>query len=113
MGRCDRHRRICIPSAFALCYILNSVEYAFRWNSANVEHILTHGVEPEEAEEVLCQYRAPFPRAAGDGKYLAWGQDADGRHLQVVFVYSPPGTAYVIHARPLDEQEKKRFRRTM
>ena len=31
--------------------------------------------------------------------------------LQVIFVVDPEETVYVIHARPLNEQEKRRLRR--
>ena len=84
----------------------------FRWNTENVEHIAEHGVLPAEAENVVRRARAPFPRSIGDGKYLIWGQTAQGVYLQVIFIYSPPGTIYVIHARPLTDREKKQLRRT-
>ncbi len=70
-----------------------------------------HGVLPEEAEHVIRDARAPFPRAVGGGKYLVWGKTPDGAYLQVIFIYSPPGVIYVIHARPLSERGQERLRR--
>lgn len=87
------------------------MESVFRWNADNVEHIGAHGVAPKEAEYVLRHTRAPFPRAIGDGKYVVWGQTENGVHLQIIFIYSPPDVIYVIHARLLNDQEKKRFRK--
>ena len=85
--------------------------YEFRWNDHNVEHVANHGVEIDEAEYVVEHPESGFPRTEPDGKYLAWGQTAVGRYLQVVYVFSPANVVYVIHARDLDEQEKRRLRR--
>jgi uncharacterized DUF497 family protein len=87
------------------------VEKVFRWNADNIEHIGVHGVNPEDAEYVVRRAERPFPRWLGDGKYLVWGQTASGTFLQVIFIYSPTGVIYVIHARPMTDKEKKRFRK--
>jgi hypothetical protein len=42
---------------------------------------------------------------------LVRGRRRGGRPIQVVFVLDDDGTAFVIHARPLTEAEKRRFRR--
>jgi uncharacterized protein len=83
----------------------------FRWNQHNVEHIARHGVEPEEAEYVVKHPARGFPRREGQGKYRVWGQTFAGRFLQVAYIFSPPGVVYVIHARDLTDQEKRRLRR--
>ncbi len=83
----------------------------FRWNDWNGEHIAEHGVSPEEAEEVVRAAKPPFPEYRGDGKYAVWGQTGDGRFLQVIYIVDPDPCLYVIHARPLDDQEKRRLRR--
>lgn len=83
----------------------------FRWNSWNVEHVGNHDVEPAEAEEAVAGARSPFPLVQQDDRYLVWGRTNEGRFLQVVFVIDPDDTIYVIHARPLTDREKKRFRR--
>ena len=82
-----------------------------RWNDWNVEHIQRHGVEPEEAEDVVAGARQPYPRYHGDGKWLVWGPGRGGRLLQVVFVLDEDDTVYVIHARPLTRREKARLTR--
>jgi uncharacterized DUF497 family protein len=83
----------------------------FRWNEWNVEHIAQHSVSPEEAEMVLRAARSPFPRRIEEDKWLVWGRGRGGRFLQVIFVLGPEETIYVIHARPLTDQEKRRLRR--
>jgi len=85
----------------------------FRWNDWNIEHIAEHGVDPEEAELVIRRAERPYPTHRGDGKWLVWGRGRGGRLIQVVFVEDEDGTVYVIHARPLTEHEKRRWRRRM
>lgn len=85
--------------------------WVFRWNSHNVGHLAEHGVSSAEAEAIVRRARAPYPRAIENGKFVVWGQGEDGYHLQVIFIYSPPTVVYVIHARPLNDSEKRRYRR--
>lgn len=80
----------------------------FRWNAWNEEHIGRHGVSSEEAESVA---RGSKPQHRGDGKYLAVGRGHGGRWLQVIYVLDEDGSLYVIHARPLNDSEKRRQRR--
>jgi uncharacterized DUF497 family protein len=83
----------------------------FRWNDWNVEHIAEHGIDPLEAEYVIRHARPPFPEARGDGKFQVAGQTAHGRHIQAIFIFSPADVIFVIHARPLTDNEKRRLRR--
>lgn len=83
----------------------------FRWNDWNAEHVAEHGVDPEEAEGVVQGAEPPWPLFGGNGKFLVWGRGSGDRPLQVVFVLDPDDSAYIIHARPLTEKEKRRFRR--
>ena len=82
----------------------------FRWNDWNIQHVGEHGVDPEEAEGVVQEAASPWPLFKGDGKFLVWGRRGD-RPLQVVFILDSDNTTYIIHARPLTEKEKRRFRR--
>lgn len=83
----------------------------FRWNNWNAEHAVKHGVDAEEAERVVETAKSPFPRKIDDGKWLVWGHGFGDRLLQVIFLLDDDGTIFVIHARPLTEKEKRRFRR--
>jgi uncharacterized protein len=83
----------------------------FRWNDWNLDHIARHGVDPDEAELVICLAERPYPVDHGDDKWIVWGRGRGGRLMQVVFVLDDDGTVYVIHARPLNEREKRRWRR--
>jgi uncharacterized DUF497 family protein len=83
----------------------------FRWNEWNEEHLADHGVLATEAEAVVRSARRPFPRRIDDDKWLAWGRGAGGRLLQVVFLVEEDDSVFVIHARPLTDREKSRYRR--
>lgn len=83
----------------------------FRWNEWNIEHIAEHGVDPEEAEAVVEKARQPYPQARDDDKWRAVGRGYGGRWLQVIYIFDPEDTVYVIHARPLTDREKKRERK--
>jgi uncharacterized DUF497 family protein len=85
----------------------------FRWNRWNVDHIEAHGVSMEEAEQVVEQAAAPFPLRREDDKWLVWGRGRGGRFLQVVFILDDDDAVFVIHARPLTDREKRRFRRRL
>ena len=77
----------------------------FRWNQWNIEHLAKHGVDPEEAEEVVRTATGPYPRRIGEDKLLVWGPGRGGRLLRVIFVLDDDGTAFVLHGRPLTSRE--------
>lgn len=83
----------------------------FRWNEWNIEHIAKHGISPEEAELAIRSAKRPFPRRVEDDKWLVWSRGTGDRPIQVIFVFDEDDTIYVIHARPLTDSEKRRFRR--
>lgn len=83
----------------------------FRWNDWNLRHVAEHGVDPEEAEEAVESADSSWPRYRGDGKWLVWGRGRGDRALQVVFVLDADDTLFIIHARPLTDKERRRFRR--
>ncbi len=83
----------------------------FRWNWWNTEHIAEHGIAPGEAESVVRCVARPFPEYLGEGKWAVRGQSASGVYIQVMYTLDPDDTVYVIHARPLTDREKRRFRR--
>jgi uncharacterized DUF497 family protein len=80
----------------------------FRWIDWNLEHATKHGVTIAEIESVV---RSADPRHEGDGKFKVIGRGQGGRWIQVIYVYDPDGTVFVIHSRPLTDREKKRARR--
>jgi len=64
-----------------------------------------------EAETVVRTAKRPFPKHRGDGRWLVWGRGFGGRLLQVAFTIDPKSRIYVIHARPLNDAERKKFRK--
>jgi uncharacterized protein len=89
------------------------MKYEFRWNEWNAEHIAEHGISREEAEAIIQNARSPYPREVQQGKYLVRGQTSGGLFLQAAFVVDPEGAIYVIHARPLTDADKRRYRRSL
>ena len=85
--------------------------YEFRWNDWNIDHIAEHGVSPEEAEYVVSHARPPYPQELAGHKYVVKGQTASGDYFQVIYLIDASGSLFVIHARPLRDPEKRRFRR--
>lgn len=85
--------------------------HEFRWVEWNRDKVSLHGVAPEEAEFVVDHARSPYPAKVADEKRLVCGQTRSGRYLQVVYLIDIDDTVFVIHARPLTDQEKKRLRR--
>jgi uncharacterized DUF497 family protein len=83
----------------------------FRWSDWNREHLAVHGVTPEEAEYIVDHAAPPYPEQIGDGKWRVRGQTATGRYLQIIFLFDPNGTVYIIHARGLNDREKRQLRR--
>ena len=83
----------------------------FDGNQWNEEHIGHHGIAPSEAEYVVEHARRPYPEPVGGGKWCVRGRTAAGRYVQVVFLFDPDGTVFVIHARGLNDSEKRRRRR--
>lgn len=84
---------------------------SFRWIGWNVEHIAEHGITPDEAEYVVEHATPPYPEKVMGDKRRVRGKTKGGRFIQVVYLYSPADTIFVIHARPLTDREKHALRR--
>jgi hypothetical protein len=83
-----------------------------RWADWNIEHTAEHGVTPEEIEYLILNPDWPYPEAVGDEKLLIRGRGVGGRFIQVIYVIDEDGeTAFPIHARPLNSQEIRQYRR--
>ncbi len=81
------------------------------WPEDRVDHIAKHGVEPEEVEEV-CFGRPLVQRVKAEGKnpaYYILGQTSEGRYLFCVVLQFPDGRGYPVTARPMAENERRRF----
>lgn len=83
----------------------------FRWKEWNLDHATKHGVSPDEAESVVECASAPYPTMNGDEKWLVIGPGVGGRFIQVAYLLDADGTVFIIHARPLTDREKRRYRR--
>ncbi len=75
-------------------------------------HILKHGVEEEEVEQVLADRGEDRP--GREGSRIAIGQTAEGRYLKVVYVRDPrPDTVFVITAYELQGKPLFAYRRRL
>lgn len=85
----------------------------FHWVDELVEKIIgKHGVDPEEVESALLnEDPRPYVWSKSD-RYLALAQvEDDGEYLFIVFDMEPENVARVITARPMDNEEKRKFRK--
>ena len=83
----------------------------FRWNQWNFEHIAAHAVTPAEAEYIVDYAKPPYPEPIGNKKWRVRGTTSAGRYLQVIFLFDPDETVYIIHARGLTDSEKRQLRK--
>ena len=100
---------------------------SFVWNEKNIEHATSHGLTVEQVEYVVRNASEPYPKHIGDAKVLVRGQTESGFWAQAIFVFASDAvdidyadvdlaalddeSVYVIHARPMTEQETKALRR--
>ena len=80
----------------------------FEWDDGNVLHLaLGHGIEPEEAEEVLAI--APLVRRTKGGHYAAFGRTLPGRLLVIVFEMKPRKVVRVITGWDMNVAERRYY----
>jgi len=82
------------------------------WLKDRVDHIASHGITPDEVEDV-CFGQAYVQRAKSKGKnpvYYVRGQTEAGRYLFCVVIKFADDRGYPVTARPMTEQEKRRFK---
>ncbi len=81
----------------------------FEWDENNILHLtLRHGIEPEEAEEVLAI--SPVVRRTKKGHYAAFGRTHAGRLLVVIFE-KKIDLALVITGWDMKTSERRYYRR--
>ena len=101
----------------------------FIWDDKNTAHIAEHGITVEDAQYVVDHARSPYPMPHGDAKFFVRGRTRSGDYIQVSYVWESDAqdidsenidlldladtadSIYVIHARPLEEDEKRAFRK--
>lgn len=82
----------------------------FEWDDGNVLRLaLGHGIEPEEAEEVLAV--APLFRKTKRGHYVTFGRACSGRLLVVVFEKKDKGLVRVITGWDMSASERNYYLR--
>jgi uncharacterized DUF497 family protein len=84
--------------------------YDFRWIEWNIEKVERHGLMAEEVEHVVNNARRPYPKPIGNQKWLVVGPTRRGVFIQVIYLIGADERLYVIHARPLTPNERRRRR---
>jgi uncharacterized DUF497 family protein len=82
------------------------------WSEDRIEHIARHEVTPEEFEEIVFG-TGLVQRAKSEGinpVYYVRGQTEFGKYLICVVIQFPDGNGYPVTARPMTDQEKRRYR---
>jgi uncharacterized DUF497 family protein len=80
----------------------------FEWDDGNILHLaLGHGIEPEEAEEVLAI--APVFRRTRRAHYAAFGPALSGRLLVVIFERKSRGIVRVITGWDMKVAERRYY----
>jgi hypothetical protein len=83
----------------------------FLWPRDRIDHIARHNITPTEVEEV-CFGKSFVLKAKRGGSipvYYILGQTHVGRYLFCVVIHFPDGNGFPVTARPMSENEKKRF----
>ena len=106
----------------------------FLYDSWNRAHVGKHGITPDDAEFVVENAAAPFPRKVEVGKYMVVGPDRAGHIIEVVFAFKIAEeiafdavdpidlgevsekqnvvAVYIVHAQGVTGRRKKHYRRT-
>jgi len=82
------------------------------WPEDRIDHIARHAVTPEEFEEV-CFGQPLMLQAQSEGEnpvYYVMGQTNSGRYLFCAVIQFPDGNGYPVTARPMTDNEKRRYR---
>jgi len=58
--------------------------YFFVWNHEIEQHLATHGVTPEEFEEVVCD-PDEVDESRSSGRPIAFGETSSGKYLGCVY----------------------------
>jgi hypothetical protein len=81
------------------------------WTEESEHHIWTrHEVTPAEVEEVV-NTRPRLVEPGRDDTEQVFGTTAAGRYLLVVLAEALDGRDYVVTARPMNNSERRTFRR--
>ena len=84
--------------------------FEFEWDEANALHIqISHGIEPEEAEEVFAN--KPLFRKTKKGYYAVFGQTLEERYLIFVFELKSGGVARPITGWDMNRAEIRYYKK--
>jgi uncharacterized DUF497 family protein len=82
----------------------------FEWDEGNALHLqLTHGIEPDEAEQVFAV--APLVRRTKKGHYVVFGPTLAGRYIAIVFESKPKGGVRPITGCDMSRAEIRYYRK--
>jgi hypothetical protein len=73
----------------------------------NVDHIVEHGLEPDEVDEILLDDTIPTAFSASTGRPCKFGWTSTGKHIIVIWdeVCDNPPMIYPVTAYEVPEQQ--------
>lgn len=81
-----------------------------RWTESAEDHIVAHGVTPDEVEQVV-NTRPRLVLTGRDETEYVFGTTSAGRYLLIVLTEAIDGRDYVVTAREMTDAERQTFRR--
>ena len=85
---------------------------SIRWTAESIGHIASHGVKPEEVEEVCFnEENVPLIRSAKENLHYVFGKTDAGRFLFLVVRFLRPGEVKLITARNMGAWEKSYYKK--
>jgi len=82
----------------------------FEWNENNIEHIVRHGVSPDEVEDVAFDDEPWIRKGRKSTRYML-GYTVAGRYLFTVYTLKDKGVAKVITSMDMDDKTRKLYRK--
>ncbi len=88
-----------------------------RWLPDIIDKIdVKHGVDTDEVAEIFANNpmirRGPKGKRRGEDVYRAYGQTNTGRYLFVAFIFKHDGSALVLSARDMEDDERRLYLRS-
>lgn len=79
------------------------------WDDDTIEHIVRHGVNPQEIEDIFCNTYACI--RAKYGRYAVYGRTSGGRYIRVIVEHLCRCTYRLRTAWDMNKNEKQKYRK--
>ena len=76
--------------------------YLFIWNDEIEEHLMTHGVTPDEFEQIVCD-PDDVDESRSSGRPVAFGETSSGKYLACIYELLDDTTVLPVTACEVEE----------